>query len=106
MREPWTQAALHQSCRRWFVTVHVGVQMYASRQPASLTVTTIRSSMAIGEYGIRTLRRALPVVASSISGALHEVPSHVRDFGLLTVFVPVLDRYSMAAASDAMMDFN
>src|SRR5439155_25514155 len=101
-----TLGALDQTCPRLFVTVHVGVHTYASSQPSSLTVTTISSSLAVGEYAIRTLRRGLPVVASSISGALHEVPSHVRDFGLLTVFVPVLDRYSMVAASDAVTPFD
>ena len=85
--------------------MHVGVHTYASSQPSSLTVTTIRSSLAIGEYAIRTLRRGLPVVASSISGALHEVPSHVRDFGLLTVFVPVFDRYEIQASSPKVFDW-
>src|SRR5256885_16989280 len=95
-----------QTSPRLFVTVHVGVHAYPSSKPASLTVTKIRSSLAIGEYAIRTLRRGLPAVDSSVSGALQEVPSQVRDFGLLTVFVPVLDRYSMAAASDTVMDFD
>src|SRR5437773_12373334 len=87
-----------------FVTVHVGVHTYASSQPSSLTVTTIRWSLAIGEYAIRTLRRGLPPVDSSVSGALHEVPSHVRLFGLLTVFVPVFDRYQFQASSPKLFD--
>src|SRR5207244_12564034 len=93
------------TCPRWFVTVHVGVHTYASSQPSSLTVTTIRSSLAIGEYAIRTLRRGLPAVDSSVSGALQEVPSHVRLFGLLTVFVPVFDRYDIQASSPNAFDW-
>src|SRR5207249_2738875 len=37
-------------------------------------------------------------------GALHEVPSHVRLFGLLTVFVPVFDRYEIQASSPKVFD--
>src|SRR5256885_17126971 len=95
---------LDQTCPRLFVTVHVGVHTYASSQPSSLTVTTIRSSLAIGEYAIRTLRRGLPVVDSSVAGALQEVPSHDRVFGLLTVFVPVFDRYDIQASSPKVFD--
>src|SRR5881628_661902 len=81
-----------------FVTVQVGVHTYASRNPSSLCVTMIRSSTFEGDQAIRTARTGLPAVACSVSLAQLD-PSHVRVFGLLNVFVPVFDRYPIAAST-------
>src|SRR5438445_9973764 len=79
-----------------FVTVHVAEHTYASSQPSSLSVTKIRVEGTVGDQAIRTARIGLPAVDSSPSDP-HDEASHSRVFGLLTVFVPVFDRYAIAA---------
>src|SRR5207245_9879609 len=79
-----------------FVTVHVAEHTYASSQPSSLSVTKIRVEGTVGDQAIRTARIGLPAVDSSPSDP-HDEASHSRVFGLLTVFVPVFDRYGIAA---------
>src|SRR2546426_10641371 len=83
------------------VVVQVGVQTYASRYPSSLCVTMIRSRSVTGDHAIRTARIGLAAVDSSTS-AVHAEPSHILVFGLLTVFVPVFDRYAASASSSAL----
>jgi len=51
----------------------------------------------IGDGATRTARMGLPAVDASASEPQEE-PSQERVFGLLTVFVPVFDRYPMAAS--------
>src|SRR5712691_7618383 len=87
-----------------FVTTHVGVHTYASSHPSLLSVTMIRVSASVGDHAIRTTRIGLPAVACSAS-ALQTVPSHVRDFALLTVLVPVFERYAMAACSAVLSKY-
>src|SRR5437867_10131455 len=80
------------------VTTHVGVHTYASSHPSSLSVTMIRVLASVGDHAIRTTRIGLPAVACSAS-ALQTAPSQVRVFALLSVLVPVFERYAMAACS-------
>ena len=84
-----------------FVTAHDGVHTYASRNPSSLWVTMIRVVKLPGDHAIRTARIGLPAVACSASLPQDE-PSHIRVFGLLTVLVPVLDRYPISASSGTL----
>src|SRR5213594_5279149 len=56
----------------------------------------------IGDGATRTARMGLPAVDCSPSEP-HEEPSQERVFGLLTVFVPVFDRYAMAASSEEVV---
>src|SRR2546428_12935761 len=80
------------------VTTHVGVHTYASSHPSSLSVTMMRVLASVGDHATRTARIGLPAVACSDS-ALQTVPSQVRVFALLTVLLPVFERYAMAACS-------
>src|SRR3972149_2432247 len=59
-------ATLH-TCPMLFVTVHVGVQTYASSHPSSLCVTMIRVAEVVGDHAIRTARIGPPAVAFSAS---------------------------------------
>src|SRR2546422_11147038 len=81
-----------------FVTTHDGAHTYASSHPSSLSVTMMRALASVGDHAIRTARIGLPAVACSDS-ALQTVPSQVRVFALLTVLLPVFERYAMAACS-------
>src|SRR2546428_11996620 len=81
-----------------FVTVHVGEHTYASSQPSSLSVTKIRVDGTVGDHAIRMARIGLPAVDSSPSDP-HDEAFHSRVYGLLTVLVPVFDRYAMAASA-------
>src|SRR3990170_3345058 len=94
-------ATLH-TCPMLFVTVHVGVQTYASSHPSSLCVTMIRVAEVVGDHAIRTARIGPPAVAFSAS-PLHVEPSHVLFFGLLSVFVPVFERYPISASTESML---
>src|SRR2546426_12278530 len=59
----------------------------------------------IGDGATRTARMGLPAVDCSPSEP-HDDPSQERVFGLLTVFVPVFDRYAMAASDVVVLSWD
>src|SRR2546427_170904 len=81
-----------------FVTVQAAQPTYASSQHSSRCVAKVRAEGPVGDQAIRTARIGLPAVDSSPSDP-HDEASHSRVFGLLTVFVPVFDRYAIAASA-------
>src|SRR3990170_5255348 len=88
-----------------FVTAHVGVQTYASRNPSSLCVTIILVAEARGDHAIRTPSIGLPAVDCSAS-APHEDPSHVLVFGhhrREVAHAPVFERYAIPASAESVL---
>jgi len=58
----------------------------------------------IGDGATRIARMGLPAVDASASEPQEE-PSQERVFGLLTVLVPVFDRYAMAASDVVVLSW-